>query len=192
MVKSCWDLLRNSHTRIDKFSHLSVSLLSSWCLMMVWKILSSELYVELGSGILPSLKINSSAFLPLLMRRIMSPPSSTIMLGMQPLPQSYSYINEFSMQPHYSSRLPPFQENITAYSSCIMIATVWSWVEKMLQEQQRRSLLRALRFSINNAVWMLIWIYTVIRAQPDISNICNIGVFVPIVSKVNVHVCTPW
>ena len=64
MVNYRWGLLRNFHTRIGIFFHLSVSPPYSLLLMMVWTILNSELSVDLGSGIVTSLRNKSSAFLP--------------------------------------------------------------------------------------------------------------------------------
>ena len=63
---------------------LPVSPPSSWRLMTVWTILKSTLSVELGSRIVPSLRNKSSAFLTSCMRRVMSPPSSTIRPGLWP------------------------------------------------------------------------------------------------------------
>ena len=59
---------------------------------------------------------------------------------------------------------------------------------KMLQNHQRRSLLRALRVSINTSIWMVMWRYPAIQAQPHISNICNADLFVSMVIKVNVNI----
>ena len=59
--------------RLTIFFHLPVSPPSSWHLMMVWTILKSTLYVELGSGKVTSLSNKSSTFLPSWMRRVMSP-----------------------------------------------------------------------------------------------------------------------
>ena len=137
MVNYCWVILRNYHTNIDNFFH-SVSLPYCWCLMMVWTILNSSLLVELGNKYFN--------FLLSRMRRVMSYPSSTIRSGLWPFPSSFSYIKAFRMHPQYSLIISPFQGNIAADSSCIMKSTVWSWVEKILQEHQRRSLLKSLRF----------------------------------------------
>ena len=68
-------------------------------MMVVWKILNSTFSVKLGSGIVPSLRNKSSAFLPSYMRRVMSPPSSTIRSCMLPLPSSSGCIKAFRM--HY-------------------------------------------------------------------------------------------
>ena len=73
-----------------------------------------------------------------------------------------------------------------------MTATVWSLAEKMLQDHQRRSLLRALRVSINTAVWMVMWRDPAIQVQLGISNIYNVDFLAPIVSNADVPVCTPW
>ena len=52
--------------------------------------------------------------------------------------------------------------------------------------------MRDLRVSINTAIWMVMWRDPEIRVQPVISNICYVYLLSPIVSKVNVHVCTSW
>ena len=88
--------------------HLSISLPYSWRLMIVWTILISALFVDMGSGIVTSLSKNSSAFLPSCMRRVMSPPLSTIRSGMWSLSSSSGYIKSLRMQYQYSSRISPF------------------------------------------------------------------------------------
>ena len=65
---------------------LYVSPPSSWCLMIVWKILSSSFNMEMGSGIVPPLRNNSPTFLPSWMRRGMSTPSSTTRSSLWILP----------------------------------------------------------------------------------------------------------
>ena len=69
------------------------------------------------------------------------------------------------MEYNYYSILSHFQENTAADLSCIISDIVWYWVEKMFQDHQRRSMLRALRVSINTVVWMVMWIYPEIQAQ---------------------------
>ena len=125
--------------------HSSISPPSSWRLMIVWTILNLELFLDLGSGIVPSLTNNYSAFLPSWMRRIMSPPWSTIRSSLGSLPSSSGYIKASRMQFQYYSRISPFQKNTSAYSSCLMTATVWSWVDKILQEHQLILMMRDLR-----------------------------------------------
>ena len=88
--------------------HLLVSPPSSWRLMMVWKILNSTLFVDLGSGIVPYLMNKSSYFLTSWMRRVMSSPSSTIRSYLWPLPSPSGYINAFSIQSQYLSRISLF------------------------------------------------------------------------------------
>ena len=192
MVYIWWYLVEvSSETPIHVLTivfQLSVSPPSIWRLILVWKILNSEFSMDLGSFILPSLRNKCSVSLTSCMRIVISPPLSTISSGLWLLPSSSGYIKAFRMHCQCTSRLSPFQENSAAYSSCVMTATVWSWLEKFFQEHQRRSLLRSLIVSINNVVWMVMWIYPEIRAQPGILNICNIYLLAPIVSKVNV--CT--
>ena len=195
MVYRCWTPVEvYSETPIHILTillHLSVSPPSSWRLMMVCPILNSTLSVDLGLGILPSLRNKYSAFLPSWWR-VISSQLSTIRPELWPLPSSFGYIKALRMHSHYSSIISPYQENTAAYSSRIMAATVWSWVDNILQEHQRRSLLRDLEVSINTAVWMVMWRDPAIQEQPDITNICYIYLLAPIVNKIHVHICTSW
>jgi hypothetical protein len=45
-----------------------------------------------------------------------------------------------------------------------MAAAAWSWVEKMLQEDQRTSAPSFTRVSMSTAVWMVMWRQPAIRA----------------------------
>ena len=85
------------------------------------------------------------------MRRVASPPSST-MMSRGSEPQS----SILSVHHQYSSRVSPFQAN-TAAESRATAAAAWSWVEKMLQEHQRTLAPRATRVSMRTAVWMVMW-----------------------------------
>jgi hypothetical protein len=55
----------------------------------------------------------------------------------------------------YSSRLSPFQANTAAEPAAAIAAAALSWVEKMLQEAQRRSAPSSFRVSISTAVSMV-------------------------------------
>ena len=128
-------------------------------LMMVSTIWNSALSVEAGSGSCPVFSNNSSALTPSWMRRVASPPSSTMRSGPPPGPQSRAR----SVHHQYSWRVSPFQAKTAALSRA-MAAAAWSWVEKMLQEHQRTSAPRAVRVSIRTAVWMVMWREPVMRA----------------------------
>ena len=90
MVYIWWNTVKvsseNSIHILTILFHLSISPPCSWRLMVFWNILNSTLSVDLGSGIVPPLRNNYSAFLTSCMRRLMSPPSSTIRSGLWPLP----------------------------------------------------------------------------------------------------------
>ncbi|MCY1491779.1 hypothetical protein D9M68_255720 [compost metagenome] len=60
------------------------------------------------------------------------------------------------MHHSYSSSVSPFQAN-TGMPAAAMAAAAWSWVEKMLQDDQRTSAPRATRVSMRTAVWMVMW-----------------------------------
>mmetsp|Transcript_4881 Transcript_4881/g.10282 ORF Transcript_4881/g.10282 Transcript_4881/m.10282 type:complete len:235 (+) Transcript_4881:751-1455(+) len=149
--------------------HLSVSPASNSLLMMVSTILNSALSVLEGSGRVPSFRNKSSAFLPSWIRRVMSPPSSTIRSGPWPLPSSSCQVRAFRVHSQYSSRDSPFHANTAADSSRAMAAAAWSWVEKMLQEHQRMSPPSAWRVSMRTAVWMVMWREPEMRAPLSIS-----------------------
>src|SRR5690606_33655833 len=55
-----------------------------------------------------------------------------------------------------SSSVSPFQAN-TGMPAAAMAAAAWSWVEKMLQLDQRTSAPRATRVSMSTPVWMVMW-----------------------------------
>ncbi len=60
------------------------------------------------------------------------------------------------MHHSYSSSVSPFQAN-TGMPAAAMAAAAWSWVEKMLQLDQRTSAPSATRVSISTPVWMVMW-----------------------------------
>ncbi|MCY1211911.1 hypothetical protein D9M71_85790 [compost metagenome] len=60
------------------------------------------------------------------------------------------------MHHSYSSSVSPFQAN-TGMPAAAMAAAAWSWVEKMLQEDQRTSAPSATKVSISTPVWMVMW-----------------------------------
>src|SRR3954463_10323215 len=83
---------------------------------------------------------------------VASPPSSRIMFG--PLPGPNSKILWVNSQ--YSSSDSPLYAN-TGMPAAAIAAAAWSWVEKMLQEAQRTSAPSAFSVSISTAVWIVMW-----------------------------------
>src|SRR4051812_26049722 len=112
---------------------------------------------SLKSGTLPA----ASYSVPLWMRRVTSPPSSTIWSGPAPLPKSRAR----SVHHQYSSRVSPFQAktgtpagfSTVPLGPTAMAAAAWSWVLKMLHEHQRTWAPRDERVSIRTAVWIVMW-----------------------------------
>ena len=60
----------------------------------------------------------------------------------------------WSTHHQYSSSVSPFQAK-TGMPAAAMAAAAWSWVEKMLQEDQRTSAPSSTSVSISTAVWMV-------------------------------------
>lgn len=59
------------------------------------------------------------------------------------------------MHQRYSSSVSPFQAK-TGMPAAAMAAAAWSWVEKMLHDDQVTSAPRATRVSMRTAVWMVL------------------------------------
>mmetsp|Transcript_5200 Transcript_5200/g.15862 ORF Transcript_5200/g.15862 Transcript_5200/m.15862 type:complete len:212 (+) Transcript_5200:978-1613(+) len=120
----------------------------------------SGLSTDAGSG----MAVLSAAYLashltPSWISSVASPPSSTIMLGPLPLPQSSAWL----VHHQYSSSVSPFHANTAAESRAIA-AAAWSCVEKMLHEHQRTLAPSAVSVSIRTAVWMVMCREPVISA----------------------------
>jgi hypothetical protein len=62
-----------------------------------------------------------------------------------------------------SSSVMPFQAK-TGMPLAAMAAAAWSWVEKILQEDQRTVAPSAISVSISTAVWIVIWRQPAMRA----------------------------
>ncbi len=92
-----------------------------------------------------------STFTPWWIRRVASPPSSTIRSG--PVPSGQ--VRACSVHHQYSSSDSPFQAKTAAVPALAMAAAAWSWVEKMLQEAQRTSAPSSTSVSMSMAVWMV-------------------------------------
>ena len=91
--------------------------------------------------------------------RVRSPPSSRIMLGVQPSgPRTVC-----SMHHQNSSSSMPFQAN-TGTPAAATPAAAWSWVEKMLHDDQRTVAPSTCNVSISTAVWIVICRQPAIRA----------------------------
>mmetsp|Transcript_8841 Transcript_8841/g.22742 ORF Transcript_8841/g.22742 Transcript_8841/m.22742 type:complete len:216 (+) Transcript_8841:860-1507(+) len=131
--------------------HLSFWPASRPSLIILSTILNSWLSTDSGSGRVPSLAKASSAATPSWMRRVASPPSSTIMSGPS-IPSGQ--VRAWRVHHQYSSRVSPFHAKTAAESRAIA-AAAWSWVEKMLHEHQRTLAPSALSVSMSTAVWMV-------------------------------------
>ena len=90
---------------------------------------------------------------------VRSPPSSRIMFGRQPSgPKIVCSIHHQA-----SSSVSPFHAN-TGTPAAAMAAAAWSWVEKILQDDQRTSAPRSVSVSISTAVWMVMCRQPAMRA----------------------------
>merc|ERR1719146_128379 len=94
--------------------------------------LNSALSVLAGSGRLPSFAYFPSNSLPLWMRRVASPPSST----RRSQPSWPGTVIICSVHHQYSGRVSPFHAKTVAVPALAMAAAAWSWVLKMLHEHQ--------------------------------------------------------
>merc|ERR1719311_1735602 len=113
--------------------------------------LNSALSVLAGSGRLPSLAYFCSNSLPLWIKRVASPPSSTS----RSQPSSPGTVIICSVHHQYSGNVSPFHAKTVAVPALAMAAAAWSWVLKMLQEHQRTFAPSAARVSISTPVWIV-------------------------------------
>merc|ERR1719487_2453423 len=125
--------------------------------------LNSALSVLAGSGRLPSLAYFSSNSLPLWIKRVASPPSSTS----RSQPSLPGTVIICSVHHQYSANVSPFQAKTVAVPALAMAAAAWSWVLKILQEHHRTVAPKAAKVSISTPVWM------VMCREPLISNPLN-------------------
>merc|ERR1740133_268915 len=95
--------------------------------------LNSALSVLAGSGKLPSFAYFSSNSLPLWIKRVASPPSSTS----KSQPSWPGTVIICSVHHQYSGRVSPFHAKTVEVPALAIAAAAWSWVLKMLQEHQR-------------------------------------------------------
>merc|ERR1719172_307455 len=115
--------------------------------------LNSALSVLAGSGKLPSLAYFCSNSLPLWIRRVASPPSSTN----RSQPSLPGTVIICSVHHQYSARVSPFHAKTVAVPAFAMAAAAWSWVLKMLQEHHLTLAPMAARVSMRTPVWMVMW-----------------------------------
>mmetsp|Transcript_102887 Transcript_102887/g.296255 ORF Transcript_102887/g.296255 Transcript_102887/m.296255 type:complete len:254 (-) Transcript_102887:48-809(-) len=113
--------------------------------------LNSALSVEFGSGSEPSFANLSSYSLPLWMRRVASPPSSTSWSQ----PSAPGTVIICSVHHQYSGKVSPFHAKTVAVPALAMAAAAWSCVLKMLQEHQRTLAPKAAKVSMSTPVWMV-------------------------------------
>mmetsp|Transcript_7756 Transcript_7756/g.22984 ORF Transcript_7756/g.22984 Transcript_7756/m.22984 type:complete len:229 (+) Transcript_7756:1003-1689(+) len=113
--------------------------------------LNSGFVVLFGSGREPSLANFSSISLPLWIRRVASPPSSTSWSQ----PSLPGTVIICSVHHQYSGSVSPFQAKTEQVPLFAMAAAAWSCVLKMLHEHQRTLAPSASRVSISTAVWIV-------------------------------------
>merc|ERR1712025_623533 len=113
--------------------------------------LNSGLSVLVGSGSEPSLAYLSSNSLPLWIKSVASPPSSTS----RSQPSAPGTVIICSVHHQYSGRVSPFHAKTVAVPALAMPAAAWSWVLKMLHEHQRTLAPKAASVSISTPVWMV-------------------------------------
>merc|ERR1719456_888319 len=113
--------------------------------------LNSGLSVLFGSGRLPSLANFSSNSLPLWIKSVASPPSSTSWSQ----PSLPGTVIICSVHHQYSGKVSPFHANTVDVPALAMAAAAWSCVLKMLQEHQRTLAPIAARVSIKTPVWIV-------------------------------------
>merc|ERR1719236_41327 len=114
---------------------------------------SSALSVLAGSGRVPFFSNTSSHSLPLCIKSVASPPSSTSWSH----PSAPGTVIMFSVHHQYSASVSPFQAKTVEVPALAMAAAAWSWVLKMLHEHQRTLAPSAARVSISTPVWIVMW-----------------------------------
>ena len=114
------------------------------------------------SSEMPRTSSSSSGYLSCI-STVRSPPSSRIMFGTQPSgPRTVC-----SMHHQNSSSDSPFQAN-TGTPASATAAAAWSWVEKMLQDDQRTVAPSAVSVWISTAVWIVMCRQPAMRAPARI------------------------
>merc|ERR1719321_1366412 len=127
------------------------------CWMESFKVcnthLNSGLSVLFGSGKDPSFANLASNSLPLWIKSVASPPSSTNWSQ----PSLPGTVIICSVHHQYSGSVSPFQAKTVEVPALAMAAAAWSWVLKMLQEHQRTLAPKAAKVSISTPVWIVMW-----------------------------------
>merc|ERR1719456_1842697 len=119
---------------------------------MVWSTHLNSGFEELfGSGKEPSLANCSSYSLPLCIKSVASPPSSTSWSH----PSAPGTVIMFSVHHQYSASVSPFQAKTVEVPALAMAAAAWSWVLKILHEHQRTLAPSAANVSIRTPVWIV-------------------------------------
>merc|ERR1712147_577705 len=113
--------------------------------------LNSGLVVLSGSGRDLSLAYFSSYSLPLWIRRVASPPSSTIWSG----PSAPGQVSICSVHHQYSGSVSPFHAKTAEVPAFAIAAAAWSCVLKMLHEHQRTFAPNADKVSMSTPVWIV-------------------------------------
>merc|ERR1719399_2749104 len=151
--KRCTPVVVSSLTPLHAFAILVYLVLScgmeslSSCKMH----LNSALSVLLGSGREPSFAYFSSYSLPLWIRRVASPPSSTSWSQ----PSLPGTVIICSVHHQYSGRVSPFQAKTVAVPAFAIAAAAWACVLKMLQEHHRTFAPKAAKVSMSTPVWIV-------------------------------------
>merc|ERR1712157_678213 len=113
--------------------------------------LYSALSVLEGSGRDLSLAYLVSNSLPLCIKRVASPPSSTSWSQ----PSLPGTVNICSVHHQYSGSVSPFQAKTVHVPRLAIAAAAWSWVLKILHDAQRTLAPRASKVSISTPVWIV-------------------------------------
>merc|ERR1719390_211431 len=151
--KRCTPVVVSSLTPLHLAAIRVHFVLSAWMeSLIVWSThLNSGFVVLLGSGSEPSLANFSSSSLPLWIKRVASPPSSTSWSQ----PSAPGTVIIYSVHHEYSGRVSPFHAKTVEVPALAMAAAAWSCVLKMLQEHQRTLAPRAANVSISTPVWIV-------------------------------------
>merc|ERR1719389_177258 len=154
-LKRCTPVVVSSLTPLH-FAAMRVHLvLSAWMeSLMVWSThLNSGFVVLLGSGSEPSLANFSSYSLPLWIKSVASPPSSTSWSQ----PSLPGQVIICSVHHQYSGRVSPFQAKTVAVPAFAIAAAAWSCVLKMLHDAHRTFAPSAVSVSMSTPVWIVMW-----------------------------------
>merc|ERR1719324_913112 len=149
-LKRCTPVVVSSLTPLHLAAIRVHFVLSAWMEFLIVSSthLNSGFVVLLGSGSEPSLANFSSSSLPLWIRRVASPPSSTSWSQ----PSSPGTVIICSVHHQYSGKVSPFHAKTVAVPALAMADAAWSCVLKMLHEHQRTLAPIAAKVSIKTPV----------------------------------------